>query len=119
MLKFVVVVLKKQKMKPCSVFLCLASQFDDTLEWVQCDHCEDWFHMMCESIPGCEYPQVELMANYICSKCRELDEHSIYVDIKCKIESLNKEVKSIEIAINKLTVKGEKIRQDPEENLEI
>ena len=25
---------------------------------------------MCKSIPGCEYPQVELMASYICSKCR-------------------------------------------------
>ena len=52
-------------MSPCSAFLCLASQFDDKLEWVQCDQCEDWFHMMCEGIPGCEYPQVELMAHYM------------------------------------------------------
>ena len=38
---------KKQKIQPCSGFLCLASRFDDKLEWVQCVHCEDWFHMMC------------------------------------------------------------------------
>ena len=25
---------------------------------------------MCKSIPKCEYPQIELMASYICSKCR-------------------------------------------------
>ena len=107
---------KKQKIQPCSGFLCLASQFDDKLEWVQCDQCEDWFHMMCEGIPGCEYPQVELMARYICSKCRELDEHSILEDIACKIESLNKEVKSLEISINELTVECEKLRQDFEGN---
>ena len=45
---------KKQKIQPCSGFLCLASQFDDKLEWVQCDQCEDWFHMMWEGIPDCE-----------------------------------------------------------------
>ena len=38
---------KKQKIQPCSEFLCLASQFDDKLEWVQCDECEDRFLMMC------------------------------------------------------------------------
>ena len=72
---------KKQKIQPCSGFLCVASQFDDKLEWVQCDQYEDWFHMMCKGIPGYEYPQVELMACYICSKCHELDEHSILEDI--------------------------------------
>ena len=50
---------KRQKIQPCSGFLCLALQFDDKLEWVQYDQCEDWFHMMCEGIPGCEYPQVK------------------------------------------------------------
>ena len=50
----------------------MSSQFDDKLEWVQCDQCEDWFHMMCEGIPGWEYLQAELMACYICAKCREL-----------------------------------------------
>ena len=76
---------KTQKIKPCSACFCLALQFDDKLEWIQCDWCEDWFHMMCEAIPGREYPQVELMACHICSKCHELDEHSILEDIVCKI----------------------------------
>ena len=49
----------------------MSSQFDDKLEWVQCDQCEDWFYM-CEGIPGCKYQQTELMACYICSKWREL-----------------------------------------------
>ena len=49
----------------------MSSQFDDKLEWVQCDQCEDWFYM-CEGIPGCKYQQTELMACYICSKCREI-----------------------------------------------
>ena len=90
---------EKQKIKPCSAFLRLASEFDDKVEWIQCDQCEDWFHMMCEGVSVCEYPQVELMASYICSKCRELDEHSKYEDIECKIGSLNKEVKSLEIVL--------------------
>ena len=72
--------------------------------------------MMWEGIPGCEYPKVELMARYICSECRELDEHSILEDIIWKIESLNSEVKSLEVAINELTGKCEKLRQDFAEN---
>ena len=47
------------------------------------------------------------MASYICSKCCELDEHSIYEDIECKIGSLNNNVRSLKIRINKLTVKCE------------
>ena len=70
---------------------------------------------MCEGIPGCEYPQVELMACYICSKCSELDEHSILEDFVCKIKSLNEEVKSLKISINELTVKCEQLRQDFQE----
>ena len=72
--------------------------------------------MICEGTPGCEYPQVELMARYICSKCHELDDHSIFEDIACTIESLNKEVKSLEISINELAVECEKLRQDFEGN---
>ena len=90
----------------------MPSQFDDKLEWVQCDQCEDRLHMMCKGIPGCEYPQVELMAHYICSKCQELYEHSIYEDIVCKRESLHHKVKSLEFAINELMVKCEKFRQE-------
>ena len=106
----------KQKIQPCTEFSCLVSQFDDKLEWVQCDQCEDWFHMMWQGIPDCEYSQVELMARYVCSKCRELDEHSILEDIVCKIESLNNQVKSLEIAINELMFECEKLRQDFEGN---
>ena len=85
---------KKQKTKEaCGAFSCLASQFDDKFEWVQCGECEDWFHIMCEGIPGCEYPQVELMVRYICSKWCELDEHSIYEYIVCKIGSQHNEMK--------------------------
>ena len=73
--------------------------------------------MMCEGIPGCEYPQVEIMAHYICSKYRELDEHSICEDIVCKIETLHNDVKSLEIAINELTVKCKKFRQDSENSM--
>ena len=56
------------------------------------------------------------MARYVCSKCRELDEHSILEDIVCKTESLNNEVKSLEIAINELMFECEKLRQDFEGN---
>ena len=73
--------------------------------------------MMCEGIPGCEYPQVELMAHYICSNCRELDVHSVYEDIVCKTKILHNEVKSLETAINELTVKCEKFRQDSENSM--
>ena len=48
----------------------MASQIDDKLEWVQYDQCEVSPHIMCKSIPGCQYPQIELMASYICSKYR-------------------------------------------------
>ena len=67
---------------------------------------------MCDGIPGSEWPQVELIAHYICSKCRELDEDSILEDFACKIESLNSEVKSLEIAISELMVKCEILRQN-------
>ena len=38
--------------------------------------------------------------------------HSILEDFICKIESLNQEVKSPEIAVKKLTVNCDKLRQD-------
>ena len=38
--------------------------------------------------------------------------HSILEDFICKIESLNKEVKSPGIAVNKLTVNCDELRQD-------
>ena len=100
---------EKQKIQPCSGFFCWASQFDDKLEWVQCDQCEDWFHMMCEGIPGCEYPRVELMACHICSKCRELALNigRFYLQTR-----QSEKVKSLEIAINKLTVNYDKLRHD-------
>ena len=73
--------------------------------------------MMCECIPGCEYPQFELMAHYICSKCHELNVYSIYEDIVSKTKILHNEVKFLEFAINNLTVKCEKIRQDFENSM--
>ena len=73
--------------------------------------------MMCEGIPGYEYPQVELMAHYICSKCCELGVYSIYEDIVSKTKILHNEVKSPEFAVSKLTVKCEKFRQDFENSV--
>ena len=87
----------------------MASQFDDKSEWVQCDQCEDWFHMMCEGIPGCEYPRVELMACHICCKCPEL---AFNIGRFYLQNRQSEKVKSLEIAINKLTVNYHKLRQD-------
>ena len=57
------------------------------------------------------------MAHNISSKCRELDEHSIYEDIVCKIESMQSQLKSLEILINDLTVNCDKFKQDSENSM--
>ena len=64
------------------------------------------------------YPLVELNTHCICSKYRELDEHSIYENIVCKIESLHNKVKPLEVSVNELTVKCKRFREDLESSME-
>ena len=51
----------------CSAPQCLLPVADQ-ISWVQCDRCEEWFHLMCVGLTE-EY--AEQIDTYICVSCRK------------------------------------------------
>ena len=51
----------------CSAPQCL-QPVADQISWVQCDRCEEWFHLMCVGLTK-EY--AEQIDTYICTSCRK------------------------------------------------
>ncbi|KAL8213054.1 UNVERIFIED_CONTAM: hypothetical protein K2H54_060446 [Gekko kuhli] len=51
--------------EPCAAPRCHLPQ-DETVEWVQCDGCDAWFHVACV---GCSYSAVQ-EADFRCAACR-------------------------------------------------
>ncbi|XP_038624766.1 transcription factor 19 [Tachyglossus aculeatus] len=50
---------------PCAAPRCRLPQ-DETVTWVQCDHCDAWFHVACA---GCSYRAAQ-EADFRCPTCR-------------------------------------------------
>ncbi|CAM5159562.1 unnamed protein product, partial [Eretmochelys imbricata] len=51
--------------EPCAAPRCRLPQ-DETVQWVQCDGCDAWFHVACV---GCSYSAVQ-EADFRCGGCR-------------------------------------------------
>ena len=54
----------------CYVLNCL-QPFADQISWVQCDQCQQWYHVTCV---GIAWEYVEKLGNYICSNCQSVPE---------------------------------------------
>ena len=51
----------------CSALQCLQPS-GDQISWVQCDRCQEWFHLMCVGLTK-EY--AEQIDTYICGSCKQ------------------------------------------------
>lgn len=61
--------LEEEEEGECSAPQCLLPS-GDQISWVQCDHCQEWFHLMCVGLTK-EY--AEQIDTYICGSCKQLN----------------------------------------------
>ena len=62
----------RTKNSRCGVVCCLISTYDNEkyLEWVQCNSCGKWIHLMCEVTPDRDIEQINRMPTYECLRCQ-------------------------------------------------
>ena len=74
--------LHRKNILKCSASRCLVLQFDSAPEWVQCNTCDSWVHMMCEVIPDLDFEHIKHMPSYECLNCQSYSAQdvSIHVD---------------------------------------
>ena len=47
-------------------------QYDDGFNWVECDACSGWFHLMCEGLTEIDYRRIEGRGReYVCVSCTD------------------------------------------------
>ena len=68
---------EKKNLK-CSASLCLVSQFDSAPEWVQCNTCDSWVHLMCEAIPDLDVEHIKHMPSYECLNCQSYSAQDVF-----------------------------------------
>ena len=58
----------QNKNSRCGSVHCLISAFDyeKHLEWVQCNSCDKWIHLMCEVTSDRDTEQIDRMPTYEC-----------------------------------------------------
>ena len=52
----------------CAALACMHPS-TDPIEWIQCDHCDKWYHQLCVRI---KKRQAEKMPKYSCPPCRKI-----------------------------------------------
>ena len=62
--------LHRKNILKCSASRCLVLQFDSAPEWVQCNTCDSWVHLMCEAIPDLGFEHIKHMPSYECLNCQ-------------------------------------------------
>ncbi|XP_059161364.1 lysine-specific demethylase 5A-like isoform X2 [Physella acuta] len=84
----------------CSAFKCLRPT-GEAVNWVQCDRCELWFHLLCV---GLKKEEVRDEEDYVCFSCREGSSVAL-VGSPAKTGSSD------------ATIEADKIKKEPKENL--
>jgi len=59
----------------CSAVACLRPT-DSTVNWVQCEECQRWFHIRCINL---SYQEVKLMDVYKCLRCQASSSKKVVV----------------------------------------
>ena len=53
----------------CKSVCCVISEYDCNVNWIQCDTCLCWFHVLCEGFASSEIVQVKSSSTYNCLRC--------------------------------------------------
>ena len=60
---------KRTPQESCGSVHCVISEYDSNVDWVKCDTCMRWFHLLCEGYATSEVLQVKTLATYSCLVC--------------------------------------------------
>ena len=60
---------KKLPQECCKSVCCVISEYDSNVNWIQCDTCLCWFHVLCEGFASSEIVQVKSSSTYNCLRC--------------------------------------------------
>ncbi|XP_074647332.1 nucleosome-remodeling factor subunit BPTF-like [Tubulanus polymorphus] len=87
---------KKQRDDTSEELYCLCrTPYDDTMLYIGCDQCQDWFHGKCVGISKAEADRIDI---YICPRCKKSNKKAAEKDKllgDADIETLRKLVKSL------------------------
>ena len=106
----------RSKNSRCGSVRCLISAFDNEkhLEWVQCNFCDEWIHLMCEVTPDRDIGQIDRMPTYECLRCQRFSVQEVFQHLEHQIEHLKSEKHSLEVEVLALSDICKKYRQDQE-----
>ena len=60
---------KRQKQEKCGSVCCIISEFDSNVNWVACNSCGKWLHVLCEGFASSELDKVKSQSRYECLHC--------------------------------------------------
>ena len=91
----------RSKNSSCGLVRCLISTYDNEkyLEWVQCNLCDKWIHLMCEVTPDRDTEQVNRMPTYECLRCQRFSVKEVFQHLEHQTEHLKSEKHSLEVEV--------------------
>ena len=81
----------------CYSPVCVISQYDINRAWLQCEHCENWVHQVCECLTGVEGSYFESSdEGYQCLKCQGIESSpQIMEHLEHKLKNFNLELNAL------------------------
>ena len=91
----------RSKNSSCGLVRCLISTYDNEkyLEWVRCNLCDKWIHLMCEVTPDRDIEQVNRMPTYECLRYQRFSVKEVFQHLEHQIEHLKSEKHSLEVEV--------------------
>ena len=80
-----------------SASLYLVSQFDSAPEWVHCNICDSFIHLMCEATPDLAFEYIKHMPSYECLNCQSYSAQDVYKYVDHQLEHLQLEKHSLDV----------------------
>ena len=109
----------QSKNSRCGSVHCLISTYDNEkhIEWVQCNSCDKWIHLICEVTPDRDNKQIYRMPTYECLRCQRFSVQEVFEHLEHQIEHLKSEKHSLEVEVLALSDICKKYRQGQENSM--
>ena len=101
----------------CDSDLCLITDFDEAIDWVECTACNEWRHIPCEVLSTSELVDVETSDSYVCLLCTGKKVDDLKPLVESKLANLTLTQKNLEIQAQSLRDRIWIIQSDVEDNM--